>query len=535
MKSTFGRSPSCSLFAAALLLLLAVLAVTPHVAQAGQAEDLYAQAVQKAQWFDWEGSIPLLDRAIELKPDFADAWHQRGLARQNLKQHEAAIDDFSHAIELNPKNAEFHFDRGSANSSLGNLAKAIADFGQAIQLNPEHPAAVYFARGEAQLMLGENAKAISDLTEAIRLQPDDARAHRSRGLAYAADGQNEKAIEDYRKVVELDPTQAQDWHNLGVVNLRAGQYDAAIEALSSAVRVNPQRDNSYYSRANAYLDKGDRDSALADFSKVIELNPQKADAWGRRGLILLEQGHEAAARRDLDRCFDLSPETRSAYLAAADEIVKARQLAGPQTQPAASTQPEAPQTLEQAVRQYEAAARAGDVERIGELYYEPMATPYRELFVVLTDVGAAKRRLAKALDVRFGRQAINLPLVDDVQVRNQLRRMRRLAINKQVQDEQGYVLGMEITEANASGFGTSLSNQTFIARQQDGTWKIGPYRSDDDVRLTQRTAQAMREIPAVLDRITAGVEAGKYVSRYDAEQAALVAVAPILGTLKPKP
>src|SRR5687768_4320805 len=64
-----------------------------------EATGLYRRAMQNAEYYDFEGSIPLLDRLIELKPDFADAWHQRGVAKVMSKMYEQAIPDLDQAIK----------------------------------------------------------------------------------------------------------------------------------------------------------------------------------------------------------------------------------------------------------------------------------------------------------------------------------------------------------------------------------------------------------------------------------------------------
>jgi tetratricopeptide (TPR) repeat protein len=478
----------------------------------------YNEAMKRIQWYDWDGAIPYLNHAIELRPNYADAWLQRGIAKAGKKKYEEAITDFDQAARLNPKTAAVFTARANAYSHLGNLAGAIADYGDVIKLDPENGDA-FFKRGEAELTLGENAEAISDLTEAIRLQPQNERAYRSRAFAYAADDQNEKAVDDFAKVVELNALESQDWHNLGVTNLRLGRNDKAINAFDEALRINPQRDNSYYSRANAQLESGDMNGALSDFSKVIELNPKKADAWGRRGLILLEKGRDAAARKDFIRCFQLAPQLQAQYTPAIDQIMKTRRI---DPNIAADEDPISP---EDAVEQYAAAARAGDVERVGRLYYEPISTPYRELYQVLIQVGESKKKLAAALDARFGRAPLSIPLPDDTQIREQLKRLVSMTVQQKAPDSEGYVMKIEIIEMKKEGSGTTSSVQVFLAREQGGSWKVGPNRDEHAVQVATESAAALQQVPTVIDKVTADVNAGRYVNRHDAEQAVILGAA----------
>ena len=54
------------------------------------------------------------DRAIQINPDYSEAYYNRGQAKSHLELHEAAIADYNEAIRLNPKEAEAHNNRGLA-------------------------------------------------------------------------------------------------------------------------------------------------------------------------------------------------------------------------------------------------------------------------------------------------------------------------------------------------------------------------------------------------------------------------------------
>jgi Flp pilus assembly protein TadD len=49
-----------------------------------------------------------------------------------------AIEDLNRAIELEPENAEAYYQRGRAYSLLGEPAKALSDYEQTCALNPDH-------------------------------------------------------------------------------------------------------------------------------------------------------------------------------------------------------------------------------------------------------------------------------------------------------------------------------------------------------------------------------------------------------------
>ena len=74
------------------------------------------------------------DRLIQLAPDFAFAYFNRGNLRCASRDFRAAIADYDEAIRRDPELAEAYFNRGLAELSLGNAARGIADLSKAGEL-----------------------------------------------------------------------------------------------------------------------------------------------------------------------------------------------------------------------------------------------------------------------------------------------------------------------------------------------------------------------------------------------------------------
>ena len=73
-------------------------------------------------------------KAIELNPNFAEAYSNRGLAKYNLGDNQGAIVDYNKAIELNPNFADAYYSRGNSYQQLGEKQQALADFREASRL-----------------------------------------------------------------------------------------------------------------------------------------------------------------------------------------------------------------------------------------------------------------------------------------------------------------------------------------------------------------------------------------------------------------
>ncbi|MEB3831435.1 tetratricopeptide repeat protein, partial [Phormidium sp. CCY1219] len=74
------------------------------------------------------------NQAIRLDSNYALAYNNRGIARHDLGDLEAAIEDYNQAIRLDSNYAHAYYNRGIAYRQLGEKAKALDSFRQAATL-----------------------------------------------------------------------------------------------------------------------------------------------------------------------------------------------------------------------------------------------------------------------------------------------------------------------------------------------------------------------------------------------------------------
>ena len=79
----------------------------------------------------YEAAIADYDKAIQLKPDEALAYANRGFVKSQISQLEAAIDDCNEAIRLDPDLVVAYNNRGIVKARLGQHEAAIADYDEA--------------------------------------------------------------------------------------------------------------------------------------------------------------------------------------------------------------------------------------------------------------------------------------------------------------------------------------------------------------------------------------------------------------------
>ena len=160
------------------------------------------ESEEEANGLKLEEAIGAYDEAIRLKSDYAEAYNDRGDAKDMLGRHDAAIADYDEAIKLKPDFAKAYYNRGLAKDMLGRHDAAIADYNEAIKLKSDF-AEAYNNRGVTKETLGRRDAAIADYDEAIKLKPDFAKAYYNRGRAKKTLGLVKEARADLENALVL--------------------------------------------------------------------------------------------------------------------------------------------------------------------------------------------------------------------------------------------------------------------------------------------------------------------------------------------
>ena len=256
---------------------------------------------------DKQRAIDRYAKAIELKPDYAMAYNNRGVALAHSGDLAGAIADYDQAIALKPDYAMAYNNRGRARYDGGDLAGAIVDYDKAIALQPAY-AMAYNNRGLARYDGGDLAGAIADYDQAAAFSPDDAETYNDRGVARYDSGDLAGAIVDYDKAIELAPAYATAYSNRGVVKAQRGDLAAAIADYDKAIELAPAYALAYNNRGLARHNAGDLAGAIADLDKAIELEPAYATAYRNRGHARRKSGDLAGAIADYTKAGELAPD-----------------------------------------------------------------------------------------------------------------------------------------------------------------------------------------------------------------------------------
>jgi tetratricopeptide (TPR) repeat protein len=265
---------------------------------------------------DVNAAIADLTKAVELKPDYAEAYNLRGMGYWRLKDTPRALADESKAIELDPALARTHRTRGYIYLQQHEHDRALADFSNAIELAPSLPVG-YFYRALAYDAKGEGGRAVVDLKQAFKLGLGDR-------MEYRSQDEVDRIGAILTKAIERNGADAIAWFGRGRVDAMNQEWERAVADYSDAIERDPALVAAYIYRGHAYAELRDDDPrALADFNKAIELDPKNARAYVARGLYSVGRLSATSdqprfdAMADYTKAIELDPKFAQAYIARA--------------------------------------------------------------------------------------------------------------------------------------------------------------------------------------------------------------------------
>jgi len=191
--------------------------------------------------------VSALSEALQLKPDYANAWSNLG------------------AVYL----------------ALGRIPEATDALLEATRLTPDDPTA-WFNFGSLHGKTGRFAEAIKAYREALRLKPDYAAAWNNLGAAYQSSGRIPEATNALRKAAQFRSDDYVAWYNLGVIYARTGQLTDAVEALNEGCRIKPDHVASLYRLGMVYSEMGRQREALDAADRLRGLDAEGAEDLLRR-------------------------------------------------------------------------------------------------------------------------------------------------------------------------------------------------------------------------------------------------------------
>jgi Flp pilus assembly protein TadD len=170
-----------------------------------------------------------LNKAIEIKPNYAAAYFNRARVYYHRGQSLKARTDLIKATELEPSNGRFWAALAFQDFSLHRYKDSIFASTKALACpQKEFNVESLVNRCACYCELAQFEKAVDDATKALRLDPKNSFALRNRALAYQHLGELELALGDLDESIRLDPNSGLTFKIRSEVLMKLGQHEQAI-------------------------------------------------------------------------------------------------------------------------------------------------------------------------------------------------------------------------------------------------------------------------------------------------------------------
>jgi protein O-GlcNAc transferase len=247
------------------------------------------------------------EKALAIKPDYAEAHNNLGNAFKELGQLDTAVKSYEKALTIKPDLADTHYNLGVTLQGLGQLNAAVKNYQLALAVKPDYTEAFNNLCSTLK-ELGQLDIAVKSYEQILAINPDLVEAHNNLGIALKELDQLDAAIKSYEKALSINPEYAEAHNNLGNVLNDLGQLDAAIKSYEKAIAIQPDYAEVHNNLGNTLKDLGQIDSAIKCFEKTLAIKPDYAEAHNNLGLALMELDQLDDAIRCYDKALNIRPD-----------------------------------------------------------------------------------------------------------------------------------------------------------------------------------------------------------------------------------
>jgi tetratricopeptide (TPR) repeat protein len=200
----------------------------------GKAENHFALALIYHRYRIFDKAYAEYQRAILLDPKNPSYFEGMGRLWRDWGAPRFGINDLQKALQLRADFLEAWNSLGTIYDELGDFSQAQQCYMRAMELNP-YVGFIHNNLCFSYLLVGESAKAIFHGEKAIELDPSLRIAHNNLGLAYGMANNFDRAIQEFR----LASDEAGAHNNLGMVFLKKHKNLEAMEQFRLAAKLRP--------------------------------------------------------------------------------------------------------------------------------------------------------------------------------------------------------------------------------------------------------------------------------------------------------
>jgi tetratricopeptide (TPR) repeat protein len=225
--------------------------------------------------------MPHFKKAIEIKPDYAEAYENLSTIYFQAGDLTAAVSSLQEALKIKPAYADAHFNLGVVLRETGDLTGSIAHFEETLRIRPADAGALR-ELGSTLLRQGRAGDAIVRLEQALAINSRHIEALADLGNAYLQVGQPGNAIVQFQRALALRPTDLVTLNNLAWILAASPQASVrdgkkAVELAYRARELTRGADpNVLRTLSAAYAETGQFHEAAATALQALQITADRS-------------------------------------------------------------------------------------------------------------------------------------------------------------------------------------------------------------------------------------------------------------------
>lgn len=254
---------------------------------------------------NFEQAIVQYNNALNIDPNFSEAWAFKGEALMHIGNYTEALASFDNALYLKNDSAEVWLNHGYVLGKLYRYKEALESYNESIRLDNRSMKNAWYNKGNILGILGNYEEALKSYDIALSIDANFSEAWNNRGHYLDKIGKYNEALSSYDKATEINPNYTDAWHNRGYTFSRLGRYKEAVDSYSKAIILNPTDIKSLIGKGTSLVFLGRYDEALTTFDEVIRIDPNNSLAWYNKGNTFYLMKNYSAAKDSNQRATKL--------------------------------------------------------------------------------------------------------------------------------------------------------------------------------------------------------------------------------------
>ncbi|MEM7161556.1 MAG: tetratricopeptide repeat protein [Bacteroidota bacterium] len=279
-----------------------------------EAEKLNSQGKVYEQDYRFKKAIKLYSEAIDMEPNNANFYLDRGLLFLKLERPVEAKADLAQVVSLDLQNvngwqamAEYFLYKEVPDSAIFCVNRSIS-----FDWDNKNQVKNLMIRADAQMLRGKFPLAYDDYIEVVKT--DSANTRVLRNLAYTLYhmDRDKECIHYLKKIAKNNPGDTESLINVGYSMTQIGMFQESMEYFNTVLEYDKGQPYALSNRAYAYHKQGFDDAAMKDIKQSIGNDPKNSYAYWVRGLISVSKGETKKGCKDFKKAekFDYREDNR---------------------------------------------------------------------------------------------------------------------------------------------------------------------------------------------------------------------------------